>query len=112
VKARLTVQGFTDTRSDVDAMSPSLSWDTLRLFLCIFGQGPLLVLDCKQAYLNASCDPAEIATLVVPPRLADGSGSECDGCVWKLCKAVWSVRRRCEVAHNSDRWPEGGHWVQ
>jgi len=94
VKARITALGYSDMRDGMSKSSPTLSMDTLRTFLRMKSAGgPLVISDCKKAYINAPYDDSQIKTLIKPPKLASGKASEKPGHLWLLLlkKALYGL---------------------
>jgi len=91
VKARLTTQDFTDQRSTIDAATPTLQIDALRMLLALKAGEPMSVADVTKAYLNADADELEMSILIRPPVLADGQATDQDGWFWRNQKAMYGT---------------------
>jgi len=97
LKARFVVQGFSDKRQAIDAMTPTLSVDAFRSLMFVRAGQPLVVGDVLKAYLHSDTHDDDMPILIHPPKLADGThATDSNGQVqdpkqvwWKLVKAVY-----------------------
>jgi len=89
VKARCTLRGDLDFREDIQASSPTIFFDTIRLLLGLAGTRTVIIVDVKQAYMQAS--PSKATFLVRPPILANGQPYS-EEQFWLILKALYGGR--------------------